>query len=764
MNKVRMILKKYYFLISLMEILVFVIGSIQIGSAENLSFHFTEESFFADTADGRVYGNELDAEDAEEPQMLRTEEMYLDKGIYEISVKYSATDGGNINVAGDGKGPKSIWADSVGVSAHDTEKTFHIWANDPLERFRVQITSSGGTLAIQEIDVKTADNSKLYMVTCLFLKLFLFNALAAMYYYRKRLKKFSVEIMGIAGITLIASMGMLTRYMLPGHDLLFHLMRIEGLKDGLLSGAFPVRIQPNWCSGWGYAVAVMYGDTTLFLPAVMRILGFTVQTAYKTFVIAVNLLTAGIAYYSFYKICNNKYISLLGSLLFTAAPYRLCCIYIRGAFGEYTAMMFMPLVVLEFWYAFCEDTEDENYGKKIIAPIIGFSGLIQTHILTCQMAAIFIVLLCLINIRLVLRKKTFLYLAKTAVLTVIVNLWFLVPFIQYFGEELVCTEFKEMASDYQVLGVSLAELFAQEASGYYGYSWSELTSLANKFSIPLGNGLVLCAVSAILVLWNDRVKEKKVTGTVLIFGILSTWLATNLFPYHGLQVYFPKIAAFLAKPGLPYRYLSLACMFLSLLAVIVFWKTQDKIKQNLTIALFFVIAGTAVYQGLGFSYQTLYSGYYELHYAGEALNTTNLMGNEYLYQGTETWITEVEKSVTGQNVAIAGSNKEYNRVEVECRSEGDSAYIEAPVFYYPGYIAYDTGQGKEQFEITRGSNNRIRVLLPEDYEGTVLIEFKEPFVWRIAEIISAIGTIIIGIMVIFRWRRSGKTNIKEKSY
>ena len=535
---------------------------------------------------------------------------------------------------------------------------------------------------------------------------------------------------------------------MPGHDLMFHLLRIEGLKDGLLSGAFPVRIQPNWSNGWGYAVSVMYGDTTLLLPALMRMAGFTVQTSYKTFVIMVNIMTAGISFYCFFKICSNKYIALLGSLLYTAAPYRLCCMYLRAAFGEYTAMMFLPLIALGFWYAFGERNGEKNYGRRFVAPVIGFTGLIQTHILTCQMVAIFAVLLCLIAIRKVLRRKTFLYLAKIVIWTVLLNLWFLVPFLQYFGEDLNCTRMNAMAADYQMLGVSLAELFAQEASGFYGYSWSELTSLKHKFSIPLGNGLILCGVLALLLLWNKKLADKRIVKVVLFFGILSVWMATNLFPYHLIQMHFPRIAAFLAKPGLPYRYLILACLFLSLLAVFVFWKSKGRIRENIALALFLVIGGAAVYQGFAFSYQTLYSGYYNVYYDGSLIGTTDLMGKEYLYEGSETWITDTEQTVTGDQVVILSQNKEYNRVQVMIEDTGENAVLHVPMFYYPGYVAYEFDNPKQEFEIGRGGNNRITVSLPVDYSGEVVVAFKEPFVWRLAEVIS--GFAVIGMIMIKR--------------
>ena len=131
-------------------------------------------------------------------------------------------------------------------------------------------------------------------------------------------------MIGIGSITLFSSFGAFLRYILPGHDLAFHLLRIEGLKDALMLGDIPCKIQTNWCNGWGYAVSAIYGDISILLPSIMRLCGFTLQTSYHSFVFFVNLLTAVSAYYCFLKISKNKKISMITAFLYTAAPYRLC--------------------------------------------------------------------------------------------------------------------------------------------------------------------------------------------------------------------------------------------------------------------------------------------------------------------------------------------------------------------------------------------------------------------------------------------------------
>ncbi len=320
-----------------------------------------------------VAGNELDAQygDGEAFLQFQTSGVMLEQGIYDITVQYTASGGGTVEVFGDIRNSRSIWSDTIRYIPEKKGVTFSIWVNEKTKGVGVAIRPDGGEILVDYVKIGRAWNSGLYLTLVLALKLLLLDGGVLLLLYGGRLRNYSVQIWGIAGITLICSVGLFGRYLTYGHDMVFHLNRIEGLKDGLLSGMFPVRVQPTWNNGWGYAVSVMYGDLTLWLPALMRMAGFTLQTTWKTFLITVNLLTAVISYYSFYKIGRDKYAALAASLLYCTGMYRLACIYVRAAVGEFTVMMFLPLVVLGFWYAFDGEEMEERYGEKLAAPVIG---------------------------------------------------------------------------------------------------------------------------------------------------------------------------------------------------------------------------------------------------------------------------------------------------------------------------------------------------------------------------------------------------------
>mgnify|MGYP001132233632 FL=1 len=117
-------------------------------------------------------------------------------------------------------------------------------------------------------------------------------------------------------------------------DLVFHLQRIEGLYRGLLAGQFPVKIQPEWLNGYGYASSVFYGDIFLYFPAVLRIVGFTLQDAYKCYSEVVHIANVFISFYAFKKIAKNDVAAMVGSVLYVGSTANLSLLYTTTMMGN----------------------------------------------------------------------------------------------------------------------------------------------------------------------------------------------------------------------------------------------------------------------------------------------------------------------------------------------------------------------------------------------------------------------------------------------
>ena len=87
----------------------------------------------------------------------------------------------------------------------------------------------------------------------------------------------------LAGTVFFSCMPLLWDGLQVGHDLIFHLNRIEGIAQALRLGQVPVRIHSSTFVGYGYAASEFYPELFLYFPAVLRNLGVSVLDSLRIF-------------------------------------------------------------------------------------------------------------------------------------------------------------------------------------------------------------------------------------------------------------------------------------------------------------------------------------------------------------------------------------------------------------------------------------------------------------------------------------------------
>ncbi len=679
-------------------------------------------------------------------------------GIYNISITYNSEVDITTNVCSSTKNHRYLYADNPTLSKYNNNVSFSIWANDETDNFHIEFHSDDSNYTINSVRISTARNSQFFFLFKYFILYICILAIAYILLFRGDLIKNNyVVIISILVITFISSLGLLTRYIHPGHDLEFHLLRIEGLRDSILNGNFPDKVQPNWCYGWGYAVSAMYGDLIILIPAIMRLIGYPIISAYKFYMFLINLGTAIITYKSFKIISGKRNSSLLVSFLYTLAPYRLCCIYIRGAFGEFTGMMFLPLIVLTLWYIYKDDVTERSYGKNIIIPALSLSALLQTHVLTCVMSSIFIILFAIIEYKKTIRKQTLIYIAKIIASALLLSLWFVIPFLRFYKEPLQLFQNMEWKPDFQWYGVSIPELIAQRASGSTSFNFAYNTSLSDRMPLSISNGLIIILLFMIYTLYAYPKTRKRILFVIISLTFLSVFMTTTMFPYDDIYKLIPILGKYIASVNLPYRYNTISIVLLSAFAAISYPHIIKSHKKNTVIILTLIVILIAANQSFSVIYSTLYSGQYMVKYDSISLNSNNLIGYEYLYEGTDSSIPEREHDVIANNVEIMNKTNILNSYTINCKSLNDDSFLELPLYYYPGYTA-STDNGKN-LTIERGSNNRIKVTVPNSFEGNIFVKYKEYPIWRISEIISMIS--FIGLIIL--QKKINSNNQKESN-
>lgn len=545
---------------------------------------------------------------------------------------------------------------------------------------------------------------------------------------------------GIACIVLLGSIPLMNDYVMHGHDYRSHLYRIEGIAEGLKAGQFPVKIMPNWWNEYGYAQSIFYGDTLLYFPALLTLLDYSIQTAYKCYIVSINLLTAGIAYKCFLKISKDDKIALLGAFLYSLNIYRLLDIYVRCAIGEYTAIAFLPLIVLGIYFI-------EKEGWVYLT--LGLSGCIQSHILSCEMIIFFLILFCLLKIKWVLKRQVFFQLSKAGVATVLWNLWFIVPFLDVYTGGSYKIHFNEIAWKMEDKGVPVLTIFKMFFDGFSEKYYT--------IGLPLVLGGVLAYISLLVYRKKGVVnpidkEQRNLIGMCLLMMLIAVVLSTNLVPYSKIGSIHIIIEKLINTLQFPFRFMALASVLAvtALVGAFSLWKAEREIYKEKHIKIWgysmavmfivLIIGELAVSYGklLTNSIMTQNFEYYAARYI---IETT-----EYLPTNADVNDVSHELMISSEDIIISDYEKEYTNIVMTCVNDGiEEGYVDVPLFYYPCYKAKDKLTG-ELLSLTYGENSRIRIILPPLYQGKIVLQVSERKLWRIAEMIS-----VLSIVVAFYW-------------
>ncbi len=638
--------------------------------------------------------------------------------------------------------------------------SYEMWLYEATENLQI-VVSKSALGSLQTGNVRIVETNQLWtmLLTVVIVVALIVFAVMAFYYYNEKYrvsKEVKNTFFFVTLIIFIASLPYLCGYNITGADLTYHLQRIEGVKDGLLTGQFPVRIEPRWLYNHGYADAIFYCNTLLFVPAIFRLLGFTITASYNIYCIGLNIATAWISYYCFAKIFKNRNIGLVCSALYTLSIFRIYKLLITSAVGEGSAVTFMPLVIYGLYRIFTEDQEKPEYRTCWVPLMLGYTGLIQTHVLSCEITAIVTIVFCILHVRKFLSPKVWIEFVKAATCTVMLCLWYLVPFLDYYLTQDV--HIKHVSGrTIQESGLTLAHLafhFWRDGSN------TPSAGMGMQYSHPVGIGLVLIvALCLYLIMWFSGTFQKNKTERVAftqktaLVGILLLCMSTNMFPWDKIQSMNSIFASLVSSLQFPNRFLGwgTVCLVLIVGFCLYYFQLHDKKAYWVMIAVMFVgITTSSMYL---LDYVKANQDYFEL-YNEESMGFGYISGAEYLIEGTDYELLSYADVQTSDGIEVFHYEKNGLKAQLHCHNTADEdGYADIPMMMYKGYQAYDSQTGQDM-QLSAGNNNVIRVAIPASYDGMICIRFISPIYWRISELISG-ATIVLLLVVWRRYRRNG---------
>lgn len=662
--------------------------------------------------------------------------MTLRKGYYTVDINYDADYETRMDVHSNEFADYVVSSGDIILKEQDTHKRFNIRIKDDVEDFELRVKYNGlGALQVHSI---TITENTTGITTSAFLAFAAVVLLTISYLLRQKIEQNKYTLAALAAITFLSCVPEMTLGMCMGHDGPFHLLRIEGLAEGLRAGTFPVRMQSNWMEGYGYPVSIYYGDILLYIPALLRIIGFSVSLSYKAYLFLINLGTTVIAYGCFFKIIKNNRAALLGTAAYVFATYRLTNVYVRLAVGEYSAIMFLPLVFLAVYRIYMEDTLGfKNDIKNALLLVAGMTGLVQTHLISVATVSIMIAVVCILMIRKTLRRNTLIVFALAVVMTIAVNLFFLVPFLDYSKNVPVevLNDSEEAVALIQGKGAYISQYFMlyQKAFGASG------RNIGDRMAITPGIVLMTALFGGIYGCMKYR---DKMIRFMTLMSVLLLWMSSNLFPWNFIINHVP-LMGWISKIQFPWRFLPIAQVFLSLLLCMLLVKIEEEKRERTELALLVLLIVTTAQMFSGVIQERSYVEKYDI--AG--IDSFSLVNGEYVREGTNTkWFDG--KSYANHAEIIEDYTKQGKYAIMKCKTaDGESdAWVEFPIINYKNYTAY--GENGIHLNIVDGDNNVIRVMLPSGYSGVVAVTYEIPLSYKAADICSLIAVVVIAIIML----------------
>jgi hypothetical protein len=508
-------------------------------------------------------------------------------------------------------------------------------------------------------------------------------------------------------LIIVISLFLLKAFFKPGfyssHDGHHQLIRMAVFDQGLKDGQFPVRWAGSAYHKYGYPLFIFTYRTPFIIGEFFRgIIGLSYMWTIKS-VFLLTYAGSGITMFLFLNhLADKKWKAFIGTLFYQIAPYRFSNIFVRGALGEATIFMFLPLIFLSIHRL------EKKQAVNIVLGAVALALALMSHAMVFYLFLPFILLYYLYFF--IRAEKKLLYVKKVflqGLLSLGVSAYYWLPAL-IAKQNIVFNEFikKIHLKHFPTLKQIIYSPWG------FGFSMPGVEGDMMSFQLGIGQWAVL-GFATFFFLYQLLKKQSKRTE----LGILSLFL-TALAIFMSLKFSIPvwKILVKGLAVDFPWRYLSAAVFFSSIAATVFL----SGLKDNAALMAAILLVPLLVYSNR--------------NHLG--INKTLVYPDEELVRSVDTSNSYAEyapKQIRNEEVGEAdpffqdkSGDAEYELV----KKDSDEAVIKAAVAsekasvllkttYFPGWKVTVNGE-KSAAEEEKG---RIKLTLPKG-EHQVRVHFK----------------------------------------
>jgi len=472
------------------------------------------------------------------------------------------------------------------------------------------------------------------------------------------------------------------------HEQIYPFYRVAGVELAIQDGQFPPRVLPNMGNGFGYGFFIFYPPLAYLSVWAVFKLGFSIFTSLKL-VHFLTIFLSGISMYAFTRrLSNSNPVAAAAALFYISAPYRMVDMYIRNAFAESFAYIFLPILFLGLYEIIFG--KPERY--RIFAA--GVAGLLLTHIITAFYAAVFCIFFIVFFFREFIKEPRRLgFLLSGVFIGFLLSSFFIIPMLYHvYSGEFAISKYKMNGGHVLEYAVHFSQMIGSEF--HHGQS---LPDDVKGAEMPFIIGDFLLIFSLIAIINIKKVRKVAFGIPFLAAAVLGIFMMSFYFPWESVPRPFLYIQ-------FPWRMLFFIVFFLAFFASLSFLGLAKEKYKYLPITLLAVFLFIYTKPFLIPDRFAISENQFNANALKEKFPFVGTTLGEYLPANAEKTLyyfysrKNIIKIVSG-NVRFKNAMKQGNKITVELLSVSDGVTIELPLVYYPGYKATLISSDAEALDI-----------------------------------------------------------------
>ena len=552
----------------------------------------------------------------------------------------------------------------------------------------------------------------------------------------KKLKSIDKNYLIILGIAIFIFAPYISSVLARGDDYLYHLANIEAITKSFKNGILYPRILPLMARNLGYGSALFYPPLShhigAFFYLILGSIGFSLNTCFKA-TLLLGYLLAGIFFYqTARRIIKDNTGSIIATITYMCLPYFLTDIFHRASLAEVYVFVFIPLVIRAMY-----ELLQNNHRKFSIYFIIGFTGLIFSHLIVSVYFAILCIVFLLVNVKHILNKKAIKTLIISSITIISITSIYTFPMLeQKFSANYVVFSEGAMATASSIYNRAM-----NVGDYFYETGNQDIRTYFSTISIIL---LIFVLIERKKLLKEMNNQDKQFWNGIIIFTGVSLLLSSKIIPWRLLPSFFYNLQ-------FPWRLNSFSGLGIALILGLSPKLFKDDKIEKLLLIVFLTLSLTEAKNAIytePFTHKEL--NMKELHkfnsslgYQHEYLTINGNKKERYLKKRNQDIITDNE------NTTIDIIKNNTPNLEFNIKTNGETT-IEIPRLYYKGYkIELIENNKKENIKYKENKNGLISFKVNKS--GKVKITYSRTPIEKISIILSI--TSILTTIILFKKKK-----------